>query len=194
VFADIVHESGFTQTLVSTLSVSAAGGMAPPNAPTMDPDDSWAVGRADPNADSARAVLPDGTVLEWRRSPAPLVAGEEAGLRFAAIRPAGDTASLEPFLGMAGHAVVVKDDAKVFIHLHPLGTISLAAQAKLTPSPDAMSHAMNGGITAQDSLYFPYAFPQPGAYTVWVQIKRHGRVLTGSFPVNVTANTPSTAR
>ena len=192
VFADIVHASGFTQTLTSTLSLASATASGPDT--SLDLDDSWAVGRADPNADSTRAALADGTVLEWRRSPAPLVAGEEAGLRFTALRPAGDTASLEPFLGMVGHAVVVKDDAKVFIHLHPLGTISLAAQARLTQSaPTAMSHAMNAGV-AQDSLYFPYAFPQPGTYTVWVQIKRHGRVLTGSFPVNVRAGAVAAAR
>src|SRR4029434_7395447 len=103
-----------------------------------------------------------------------------------------------------------------FIHLHPLGTISLAAQARLSRSaPNAMSHAMNApqagddslyfpyalpqpGLwrpaptarsqartapqAGDDSLYFPYAFPQPGKYTVWVQVKRRGLVMTGSFP------------
>ena len=87
---------------------------------------------------------------------------------------------------MAGHAVVVRDDASVFIHLHPLGTISLAAQARLArASPTAMDHTMDAPSTATDSLYFPYAFPQAGNYTVWVQVKRRGRVMTGSFPALV---------
>jgi hypothetical protein len=131
-------------------------------------------------------------VLTWNRNPTPLVAGEEAGLRFAATPPAGDTASLEPFLGMAGHVVVVRDDGKVFIHLHPLGTISLAAQTRLTGNaPGVMAHAMNTALDPSDSLYFPYAFPQPGKYTVWVQVKRHGRVLTGSFPAFVRPSSAS---
>lgn len=158
----------------------------------MDADDSWAVGRA--GAESAsdnptRSVLEDGTVLTWSRPATnPLVAGEEADFHFVAVPPPGDTASLEPFLGMAAHAVVVRDDAKVFIHLHPLGTISLAAQARLTPSSSGgTSHAMSMATAAPDSLYFPYAFPQPGKYTVWVQVKRKGRVMTGSFPAEVRA-------
>jgi len=188
VFADIVHESGLTQTLTST--VTLAGGQHSATSDTnTDADDSWAVGQ---NGDSTRSALADGTVLTWNRNPTPLVAGEEAGLRFAAVAPAGDTASLEPFLGMAGHVVVVRDDGKVFIHLHPLGTISLAAQARLTRSaPGAMAHAMNTPLDPADSLYFPYAFPQPGRYTVWVQVKRRGRVLTGSFPADVRPSTAS---
>jgi hypothetical protein len=44
-----------------------------------------------------------------------------------------------------------------------------------------------------DSLYFPYAFPELGAYTVWVQVKRHGRGMTGSFPVEVSGAESSVA-
>ncbi|HEX5076390.1 MAG TPA: hypothetical protein VFW03_24480 [Gemmatimonadaceae bacterium] len=182
VFADIVHQSGLTETLTSTVTLTDQRHSATRDTST-DADDSWSVSR---KGDSTHSVLADGTVLTWNRSSAPLVAGEEAGLRFAATPPAGDTASLEPFLGMAGHVVVVRDDGNVFIHLHPLGTISLAAQVRLTRSaPAAMAHAMTAPLDAADSLYFPYAFPQPGKYTVWVQVKRRGRVLTGSFPADV---------
>ena len=187
VFADIVHASGLTQTLTSAITVPQRTGA--PRDVQLGPDDSWAVGRAATKSaagDTARSVLEDGTVLTWARGTRALIAGEEAGLRFATVPPAGDTAALEPFLGMAGHAVVVRNDGKVFIHLHPLGTISLAAQARLAQSsPGAMSHAMDVSHAGTDSLYFPYAFPEPGSYTVWVQVKRHGRVMTGSFPVEV---------
>ena len=182
VFADIVHQSGLTETLTSTVTLPGEH-LSPTSDTSTDVDDSWSVSRT---GDSTHSVLRDGTELTWIRNSTPLVAGEEAGLRIAAVPPAGDTASLEPFLGMAGHVVVVRNDGSVFIHLHPLGTISLAAQARLTRSaPGAMTHAMGMAPDPADSLYFPYAFPQPGKYTVWVQIKRRGRVLTGSFPADV---------
>jgi hypothetical protein len=183
VFADVVHTSGLTQTMTST--VSLRGGDSVPNV-LADRDDSWALGHSPPaDGNASRSVLEDGSVLTWHRNPAPLTAGEEAGLQFSVTPPAGDTASLEPFLGMAGHAVVVRDVAKVFIHLHPLGTISVAAQARLSPPSASTSHTMHMVAGVTDSLYFPYAFPQAGTFTVWVQVKRHGRVLTGSFPAVV---------
>ena len=194
VFADVVHATGLTQTMTTTLAVSGDAGERAATA-MSDPDDSWGLGRpsngAAPgsSADSSRAVLADGTMLTWVRDAPVPVENQEAGLRFAVTPPAGDTASLEPYLGMAGHAVVVRDDARVFIHLHPLGTISVAAQERLTSGQPttAVSHAQHSATARADTLYFPYAFPQPGNYTVWVQLKRAGRILTGAFPAQVAA-------
>jgi hypothetical protein len=187
-FADVVHASGLTETMTASLVV----GPDPVRSGerwVAGPDDSWGVGGS--RNDATRATLDDGTTLTWLRDASPLVENTEAGLRFAVTPPPGDTASLEPYLGMVGHAVVVRDDAKVFIHLHPLGTISVAAQARLARS-DADTTATHAGHASsvevkRDTLYFPYAFPQAGNYTLWVQVKRAGRVLTGSFPATVAA-------
>jgi hypothetical protein len=172
VFADIVHRSGFTQTLTSNLAVPSIATVTS----LTDTDDSWTAADA---ADSTQSKLDDGTLLTWRRD-GPIVAKEEAGLRFELKRAPGDTASLQTYLGMPGHAVVVRDDGRVFIHLHPMGTISPAAQARLSPS-SGMHFAAHSSQPLTDSLYFPYAFPEPGRYTVWVQLKRNGRILTGAF-------------
>jgi hypothetical protein len=173
IFGDIVHESGLTETLQTSLTITAL-----PTSSLNDPDDAWAVGS---QAKDDSVTLPDGSTLRWLRPDSPLQVGQEAGLRFVVEPPAGDSARLEPYMGMAAHAVVVRDDANVFIHLHPLGTISVAAQALLTRDSAAASHTAMVPAAPSDTLYFPYAFPQPGHYTVWVQVKRGGRALTGAF-------------
>src|SRR5258707_13011544 len=94
-------------------------------------------------------------------------------------------------MGMAAHAEVVSSDCSVLAHIHPAGSVSMAAldlaQAGLPPVPGAMSPAMHmsaaGGSTPDFS--FPYGFPHPGEYRIFLQIKRAGKVQTGVFDVEV---------
>ena len=200
VFADIVHESGYTQTMVTTLDQRSIG--SGPSAWTNE-DESGLVGS--PARGATTASLSDGSTLRRLNASSPVIAGREAGLRFEVLDPDGHPALLEPFLGMAGHAVVVKDDGSVFIHLHPSGTVSMASQmafqmrqpgdtiagrlAKrlLTAESAGMSNTSPTGNTVE----FPYAFPKPGNYTVWVQVKRNGKVLTGAFLFTVVSGVKS---
>lgn len=182
VFADVVHSTGFTQTLATTITLEPPQG--PGDVPLSDADDAWIAGAAPTTATGS--LLPDAASITWLGAAEPQVAGEEARLRFSITPPAGDTASLEPYLGMLGHAAVVRDDGAVFIHLHPMGTISVAAQTMLSRGPES-THGMSPAASG-DTLYFPYAFPAPGSYTIWVQVKRHGRVVTVAFRASVAEN------
>lgn len=198
VFGDIVEESGLAQTLVASIELPAPTAADPSEAAAgLDPDDAWRVREADSAPGTAR--LEDGSTLRWLGSGEPLRVGEEAPLRFVVER--ADSIRLEPYMGMAGHAMLVREGGGVFVHLHPSGTISMAAQAALSSDAARGEHAAHmahmGTMPAAaqatraaplgDTISFPYAFPSPGRYHVWVQVKRAGKVLTGIFDADVQA-------
>ncbi|HEU5219231.1 MAG TPA: hypothetical protein VFU23_11260, partial [Gemmatimonadales bacterium] len=191
-FADVTHESGFARTLVAEADLPAPSATLPP-----DPDDAWFVGGP---ADSV-APLDGGSTLVWEHRPEALAAGADAQLGFVVREPDGTVGSVQPYLGMSGHAVVMREDGKVYIHLHPMGTISAAAAVvlrergpadtawgalgrRLTESGALDSHAGHVPML-EGRAFFPYAFPEPGAYRIWVQVKRRGKVETGAFRVMV---------
>lgn len=133
----------------------------------------------------------------------------DASLHFKLLTPDNQLAEIEPYMGMAGHAVVRKQDGAVFAHIHPAGTFSMAAQdvfingkparpSKPPGSPDGSpaeklslapelhsSHTNWVGLAGKIS--FPYAFPEPGTYRFWIQMKSKGRILTGVFDTTVAA-------
>jgi hypothetical protein len=178
VFADIVHESGYAQTLVSSVTLGNPAGAAA----SADPDDSWSVGAAIPEGSSASFSGPDGMTITWQRG-APLVAREERLLTFVARNADGSPVPLEPYMGMLGHAAVTNADGSVFAHLHPAGSISMAALQKFEGAA-LDPHAMHRAV-AESEVSIPYAFPKAGRYRVWIQMKRAGQVVTGAFDAEV---------
>ena len=216
VYADIVDENGFPQTLVDRVQLPGAETAAAPGAeaaPDPDPDDSWRTSEplslsAKPGAAVSR--LENGGTMVWQREP--LVVNRETTLRFEVRGPDGHPAPLEPYMGMLSHAVINRDDGEVFVHLHPMGTLNMAAQevfAKSTRGPavaatpgmesmpgmdhsgmdhSKMSHSAAATTSTRSVVSFPYEFPQPGHYRLWVQVKSEGRILTGVFATEVGEN------
>jgi hypothetical protein len=88
---------------------------------------------------------------------------------------------IEPYMGMAGHAAVMRTDLSVFAHLHPSGTVAMPA-LMLAQAPHDM---FPPGLALPPVVSFPYAFPQPGEYMIFVQLKRGGAIETAAFPVTV---------
>ena len=181
VFGDIVHESGYAQTLVAKVDVS--GLRATLSRRTADADDAWFVGAAVPESASATLHLSGGRSIGWQRGPAPIVAGVERLLRFTARDASGVPLALEPYMGMLGHVAVARREGDVFAHLHPSGSVSMAALQKFSSA--AGPHALHRAMSAAGEVSTLYAFPRPGRYRVWVQMKTGGEVITGAFDATV---------
>jgi hypothetical protein len=130
-------------------------------------------------------------------------------LRFAVTDANRPSVALEPYLGMRGHLALRKEDGSVFTHLHPGGSPSMAAMQLSTLRTEGklpMKAAFRAeepicelpalgpgeqewlrGNASNDpaTVTFPYAFPQGGAYRLWVQVKVGGKILTGVYDVEV---------
>ncbi len=197
-YADVTHETGFSQTLTALTRVPE-GSSAPPGADAVTPgdaDDSWFAGT--PATGKLEYELGNGRIMKWQRSE-PILAGREAPLRFAVLEKDGSLARLEPYMSMLGHAAIRRDDGAVFTHLHPAGSVSVAAQQvfqlragdkppkRITPEMMEKLCQPPSGDLPQQPLSFPYEFPKPGRYRIWVQIKAAGSVQTGVFDAEVLA-------
>lgn len=172
VYADITHESGFTQTLLSNIDLPGEG------SERLDPDDTFHV------------VAKEKSHIEWQREKPALNANEETTLKFVVKTPQGTPAVLEPYLGMYAHTVIWKNDGKVFTHLHPLGTISMTSQLLFARRENGERDLANKPLDIYcgpppEAITVPYAFPEPGQYKMWVQVKVAGEVRTEAFDVSV---------
>ena len=181
-FGDVVHADGLGETATAEIDLPAIDGQ-----PLVGDDaagDGPPVGKADYNR--SVAPLPGGYRMVWDRGgEAPWHAKRPYLFRFrvedGAGRPAGD---MELYMGMLGHAALVRSDRSVFAHVHPSGSVPMAALALAQPeNPHAGHMAMAAGLPSEVS--FPYGFPKPGDYRIYVQVKRGGAILTGVFDARV---------
>jgi hypothetical protein len=239
VFADVTRVSGFSETIPDTIEIAKTPvAFAANDSLLLNRDDTYFItdpvsgnentGRQDNivvcGRPGVKTVLPDGSTAIWEHEPGKTFeAGRLYELTFAIQDEHGRPAALEPYLGMMGHAVVMKTDGSVYIHLHPVGSYSMASQQTMltrfeketgpvnwaslnTPSfmdsidqvvarLEAMPEQERNDLLMADMQHittdaahpdhavvkFPYAFPSPGTYRIWIQMKRNGRILNSAF-------------
>jgi hypothetical protein len=180
IFADIVRGTGFPETMVSEIDLPDVAGVP------FSGDDSGVDASANETfGRTSVSSLADGGRMVWEQDGPALKAGQVSRLRFrvedAQHNPAQD---LETYMGMAAHAEFVKSDFSVFAHIHPAGSVPMASL--MIAQKDfglPMDHSSMQSLPAVIS--FPYGFPQPGDYRLFVQVKRHGQVETGVFDAHV---------
>jgi len=166
-FGDVVHATGVAETVTGQFTATALTGT-----PLTGDDSAWS------RSDGER------TEIEWVRDNTPLVPKRLTMFTFRVVdeqgRPATD---LELYMGMPGHAVFVRRDRKVFAHVHPSGSAPMATIDLAMPGSSA--HAQHQAAATPSTVTFPYGFPEPGQYTIFVQVKRRGSIITSAFDADV---------
>jgi hypothetical protein len=201
-YADVVHATGFPETLVARIELREIAGRA------LGGDDAKGIAqplsplRGELNAclqnpvAGSRFHLPDGYTMVWDNA-AKLAAKTPQTFAFSLLGADGKPASdMALYMGMVGHAAFVKEDGSVFAHVHPSGTVSMAAlmmaAAQNQPSqPTSGTTASMPGMSMSsanvqtrgvpNTVGFPYGFPTAGAYRIFVQIKHGQTIETGAF-------------
>jgi hypothetical protein len=165
-FGDLVHRTGVSETVTASFETPGIRGTS------LSGDDSgWP------------ADYPDGGRIVWLRDDQPLVTKRLTMFTFRVEDESGAPArDLELYMGMPGHAVFMRRDRTVFAHVHPSGSAPMAALD--IASRGEMAHPHHDPVLPS-TVSFPYGFPQPGAYRIFVQVKRNGRVITGAFDADV---------
>jgi|HubBroStandDraft_4_1064222.scaffolds.fasta_scaffold24754_2 hypothetical protein len=195
-YGDIVHANGLPETLVTEVDLPAVAGTP------LAGDDAAGAGPAITQADPNRTVaqLADGSRMVWERPAGPLHARRATFFRFRLEDADGQPAhDMELYMGMPGHAAFVRSDRTVFAHVHPSGSVPMASLS-LTQNagdggPSMASMAGMAGMAGMDhsgmiqalppEVSFPYGFPKPGDYRIYVQVKRGGKIETGIFDARV---------
>ena len=179
-YGDIVHANGLAETATAEIDLPQVAGSP------LTGDDGGGSGPPLANRDFARLASPlaDGYRMVWDRESAPLRARRPYEFRFHLEdehgRPAG---AIELYMGMLGHAAFVSDDRSVFAHVHPSGSAPMPAIQLAQPDNPHAGMLMQPTLPA--SVSFPYGFPKPGAYRIFVQMKRACAIVTGIFDAQV---------
>jgi hypothetical protein len=123
-YGDIVHANGLPETAVGQIDLPAVNGRP------LSGDD--VAGDAPPlsKADYNRNVtaLSGGGRMVWERGSAPLRARQPYLLRFRVEDAGGNPVrDMQLYMGMLGHAAFVAADRSVFAHVHPSGSVPMAA-------------------------------------------------------------------
>ena len=189
-----MHESGFAHTLVDTVRLpTVSRGRSVEGPVAADPDDSSAVLPPFGEAPAAEYPLPSGRTVQ-RQGDVPFTADTETMLRFVVTEIDGTPSALEPYMGMLSHAAVLRKDGSFFVHLHPAGSINLAAQARFEQAEGDgrgavvphRRHVLDRD-RALNEVAFPFVFPDAGVYRLVVQVKVGDTVETAAFDVDVAA-------
>lgn len=189
-YADVVHANGFPETLVTSMTLPYVKGRL------LSGDDAegttvalkWNGGGTQNNSSYK---LPDGYTMVWKR-PATFTARAPEDFTFQLLDPQGQPPKdMGLYMGMVGHAAFVKTDGSVFAHIHPSGTAAMAAlmiaQSENTGSKSANDMKDMPGMNMSDSsavsntVSFPYGFPTPGNYRIFIQMKHGTEVETATF-------------
>ncbi|RCG27111.1 hypothetical protein DQ384_27545 [Sphaerisporangium album] len=191
VSAELARRGGGDQLLRSPTGLDVAQGDATaPTGPQAVPGDAAA-----PAPGLGERVVAG---IPVRLAASPLSAGTPATI----TAQVGDSADLQPWLGMLGHMIVTgplddgpvtstaAEKAQVWAHVHSMTSAGMAA----INNPGAFGGQPDETVAGYGpQVPFTYTFPLPGRYRLWIQVERDYSILTIPVVLDVPATPGGTS-
>jgi hypothetical protein len=115
--------------------------------------------------------------------PFPAKAGAETMLHFQVRDAKGvPVKDLQPYLGAMGHAVILSNDTKQYLHSHPMEGGVKHDMSKMGDMSQ-MKHSAPPKSGGPDVM-FHTNMPAAGNYKAWGQFMHKGKIITAAFVVN----------
>ena len=136
-------------------------------------------------------------IIKWLNEKKYFNINEDINLTFQTQNLMGHPTVIEPYIQMGGHGAILKNDHSIFIHIHPIGTISMASQELYNQNDEIESSGICYFGSPDDSLkiyledeksilnFPPINLEQPGDYIMWIQAKSMGEIITHKFDFTV---------
>jgi hypothetical protein len=101
------------------------------------------------------------------------VAGKKLTLKYQItdLKSGESVRDLEPYLDAWGHTLILSEDARDYVHSHPVQLI-----------PDGVDRT---GMRGGPEISFEAFLPRSGRYRIWSQFQRNGKVITVPFTIEV---------
>ena len=184
-YMDVTFESGFSTTLINKVDYNIDNiKKNKSNYLISDKDDSYI-------SDAPKHQL------KWLNEKKYFNINEDINLTFQAQSIGGDPSDIQPYIQMGGHGAILKEDNSVFIHIHPIGTISMASQELYNQNDEIENSGICYFGSPDDSLktYFenkksivnfpPLILDKPGDYIMWIQAKSEEEIITQKFDFRI---------
>tara|TARA_Y100001970_G_C14221341_1_gene852881 strand:+ start:1220 stop:2701 length:1482 start_codon:yes stop_codon:yes gene_type:complete len=184
-YMDITLESGFSTTLTNQINFNPNNiKNTKYNHLISDKDDSYI------------SQFPK-YQLKWINKKNTFYRNEDINLSFQTQTIDGNPSRIEPYIQMGGHGAILKNDHSIFIHIHPIGTISMASQELYNKNYEIESSGICYFGDTVDSItsYFedqnsfvtfpPINLDKLGEYTMWIQAKSGGEIITQQFDFKI---------
>ncbi len=92
---------------------------------------------------------------------------------------------LQKYLGESAHFVVISQDLRDFVHVHPVSRENVKSELPHDGKSVEKQDAKLAGIEAEAIVSASLVFPAPGLYKIFAQFQRSDQVTTVPFVVNV---------